>query len=85
LLPAFTGLEWAIRHEQNRTSTPKKAEFLPSLVVPVYRSRDMDLCLRQKANQQVARTSAKRNAGYSPGVAVEATALTRATLACCRA
>jgi hypothetical protein len=32
LLPALAGLEWAIRHELNRTSTPKKAEFLLSLV-----------------------------------------------------
>jgi hypothetical protein len=31
LLPALTGLEWAIRHEPNRTSTLEKAEFLPSL------------------------------------------------------
>jgi hypothetical protein len=32
LLPALTGLEWAIRHQPNRTSTLKKAEFLLSLV-----------------------------------------------------
>src|SRR4249919_2621114 len=31
LLPALAGLEWAIRHKPNRTSTPEKAEFLPSL------------------------------------------------------
>src|ERR1700712_140806 len=32
LLPALAGLEWAIRHEPNRTSTSKNDEFLPSLV-----------------------------------------------------
>jgi hypothetical protein len=32
LLPALAGLEWAIRHEPNRTSTSKIDEFLPSLV-----------------------------------------------------
>jgi hypothetical protein len=31
LLTALAGLEWAIRHEPNRTSTLKKTEFLPSL------------------------------------------------------
>ena len=31
LIPALAGLEGAIRHKQNRTSTPKNAEFLPSL------------------------------------------------------
>ncbi|WMT79352.1 hypothetical protein [Bradyrhizobium sp. Ash2021] len=31
LLSALAGLEWAIRHEPNGTSTPKKAEFLLSL------------------------------------------------------
>ncbi|MFZ0672219.1 MAG: hypothetical protein WAM50_18155, partial [Pseudolabrys sp.] len=31
LLPALAGLEWAIRHEPNRTSTPENAEFLPGL------------------------------------------------------
>ena len=30
-MPALAGLEWAIRHDPNRTSTAKKAEFLPSL------------------------------------------------------
>ena len=32
LMPALAGLECPIRHDQNRTSTPQKAEFLPSLV-----------------------------------------------------
>src|SRR5664279_249850 len=32
LLPALAGLECAIRHEQNRTSTLEIAEFLPGLV-----------------------------------------------------
>jgi hypothetical protein len=31
LFAALAGLECMIRHEQNRTSTLKKAEFLPSL------------------------------------------------------
>src|ERR1700722_1031747 len=31
LLPALSGLERMIRHESNRTSTPKNAEVLPSL------------------------------------------------------
>jgi hypothetical protein len=31
LMPALAGLEWAIRHNQNRTSTSEKAEFLLSL------------------------------------------------------
>jgi hypothetical protein len=31
LVAALAGLEWAIRHKLNRTSTPEKAEFLPSL------------------------------------------------------
>jgi hypothetical protein len=31
LLPALAGLEWAIRHKTNLTSTPKNTEFLPSL------------------------------------------------------
>src|ERR1700730_14867868 len=31
LLPALAGLERAIRHKPNRTSTPEKAEFLLSL------------------------------------------------------
>jgi hypothetical protein len=30
-MPALAALECAIRHEQNRTPTPQKAEFLPSL------------------------------------------------------
>ncbi|HEV2156445.1 MAG TPA: hypothetical protein VGR99_18935, partial [Bradyrhizobium sp.] len=32
LLSALAGLECAIRHEQNRTSTPRNAEFLLGLV-----------------------------------------------------
>ena len=32
LIPALAGLERAIRHEQNRTSTQENAEFLPSLI-----------------------------------------------------
>ncbi|HLZ02993.1 MAG TPA: hypothetical protein VKR55_12670, partial [Bradyrhizobium sp.] len=31
LIPALAGLEWAIRHEPNRTSIAANAEFLPSL------------------------------------------------------
>ncbi|MGY3607248.1 MULTISPECIES: hypothetical protein, partial [unclassified Bradyrhizobium] len=31
LIPALAGFECAIRHQPNRTSTPGKAEFLPSL------------------------------------------------------
>ncbi|HEV2155613.1 hypothetical protein, partial [Bradyrhizobium sp.] len=31
LLSALAGLECAIRHEQNRTSTPRNAEFLLGL------------------------------------------------------
>jgi hypothetical protein len=31
LVPAVAGLECAIRHKQNRTSTSENAEFLPSL------------------------------------------------------
>jgi hypothetical protein len=32
LVPALAGLEWAIRHEPNRTSILEKAEFLLNLV-----------------------------------------------------
>ncbi|HEV2156560.1 MAG TPA: hypothetical protein VGR99_19520, partial [Bradyrhizobium sp.] len=48
LLSALAGLECAIRHEQNRTSTPRNAEFLLGLVgqntPSIGRDRPLKIC-----------------------------------------
>src|SRR5258707_9616662 len=53
LLTALAALECAIRHKQNRTSTPKNAEFLPSL----------DGQITQKSVQPVAQKYCARLVG----------------------
>ncbi|MGY3611772.1 MULTISPECIES: hypothetical protein, partial [unclassified Bradyrhizobium] len=55
LIPALAGFECAIRHQPNRTSTPGKAEFLPSLVGQI-----SDLTLRVSPKRGAARDRHER-------------------------
>ncbi|MGY3605124.1 MULTISPECIES: hypothetical protein, partial [unclassified Bradyrhizobium] len=50
LIPALAGFECAIRHQPNRTSTPGKAEFLPSLVGQISKSLSIPLAKNKSLN-----------------------------------